>query len=146
MSDFDAFLASLSDEQKAKLMQGLMAGAEKPAEPEVTVQLEREEVQELGRKKQPVVVVNEDFTVTRNNDIDTRKQPVRAKKNQWSDTGENRDEDFDAEKFEKMGRVARSRPKSEKVAVTCHVCNKTFKTDPELIYGEFTRCNRCTGR
>jgi hypothetical protein len=149
MSDFfEAFLSSLSDEQKEKLAQSIMNNLNKPAEPKVTADLEREEVQELGRKRQPAVVVNEDFTVTRNNDIETRKQPVRARKNQWVDTGEDveHDKDFDPAKFEKMGRTARSRPKSQKVEMTCYVCGKSFKTDPKLVYGEFVRCNRCTGR
>lgn len=148
MSDFfEAFLSSLSDEQKEKLAQSIMDNLKKPAEPSVTADLEREPVQELGRK-QPAVVVNEDFTVTRNNEVETRKQPVRARKNQWVDTGEEveHDADFDPSKFEKMGRTARSRPKSQKVELTCHVCHKTFKTDPKLVYGEFVRCNRCTGR
>lgn len=78
MSDFfEAFLSSLSDEQKEKLAQSIMDNLKKPAEPSVTADLEREPVQELGRK-QPAVVVNEDFTVTRNNEVETRKQPVRA--------------------------------------------------------------------
>lgn len=148
MSDFfESFLESLSDDQKEKLAQSIMKSLNKPAEPEVTADLEREEVQELGRRR-PAVVVNEDFTVTRTNDVSTRKQPVRAKKNQWVDTGDDveHDADFDPAKFEKMGRTARSRPKAQKVEMTCHVCGKSFKTDPKLVYGEFVRCNRCTGR
>lgn len=140
-----ALLDAMTPEQKQELVASLLDGA-KAAEPEVTIPLQREEVQELGRKKQPAVVVNEDFTVTRNNDIETRKQPVRAKKNQWVDTGEDRDEGFDPELFEKMGKAARSRPKYKKATVDCHVCGKTFKIDPDSIYGEFIRCDRCTGR
>lgn len=149
MSDFDAFLLSLSDDQKAKLMQGLMQSSDK-SEPEkieqrvlsVTEDLEREEVRELGRK--PPVVVNEDFTVTRP-ESSNGKRPVRAKKNQWKDTGENREENFDPQTFEKMGKTARTRPEHKKTTVSCHVCGKSFKADVELIFGEFVRCNRCIG-
>ena len=143
MSDFDAFLASLSDEQKAKLMQGLMEASEKPPAQVPTRDLpSRKE----AKQPQPAVVVNEDFTVTRTNDLETRKQPVRAKKNQWSDSGEDRDENYDAEKFEKMGRTARARAPQQKVTVECHICGKNFKIHKDSIYGEFIRCDRCTGR
>jgi hypothetical protein len=151
MSNFDAFVSSLSEEQKEALMKGVMESAEKPPV-EVTADLGREEIQELGRKKPPAkprprrAVVNDDFTVTRpEGSKGSGKQPVRAKQNQWKDIGENKEEGFDPEKFERLGKTARTRPPKVKVEIDCHICHKTFEIDEDLVYGEFTRCNRCTG-
>ena len=137
MSDdlVQTLLESLTPEQKQQLVEGLLGGVanEKPAE-------------KPKQSRQPAIVVNEDFTVTRSDEPSNRKAPVRAKKNQWSDDGTDRDPDFDPEKFEKMGRVQRSRPEPTKAEVTCHICGKRFKINSSLVYGENMRCNRCTGR
>ena len=94
----------------------------------------------------PAIVVNKDFSVTRNDESSNRRAAVRAKKNKWSDDGTDRDPNFDPDKFEKMGRTQRARPESLKAEVACHICSKKFKVNPSLVYGENIRCNRCTGR
>lgn len=159
MSEFDEFVFLLSDDQKAALMKGLQKAAETEVQEGVAAELEsrQDEVPprqttvqglttvELYRPKpRPTVTVNKDFSVTRP-DSKNGKQPVRAKRNQWKDTGENREEGFDPAKFEKMGKTERKRPEHVKVEIDCHLCGRSFKIDPDLIYGEFTRCNRCTG-
>jgi hypothetical protein len=138
MNDSDPvkiLLESLTPEQRQQLIRGLMASnAPKGLTSEEKI---------LNEEK---VIVNEDFTVSRVNEPTNRKVPVRAKKNRWVDEGFDRDPDFDPVKFEKMGRTARSRSKPEKVDVTCHICGRSFNMNPNLIYGENIRCNRCTGR
>ena len=123
-----ALLESLTPEQKAKLIAGL---AETKTEGEA-----------VSPKKEEGV--NEDFTVTRPNLENNRKSPVKFRKNSWQDTGEEKDIDD----YEKMSqsRTPRRRGKPKKRNVECHVCGKSFSVNENLVYGEFVRCNRCTGR
>jgi hypothetical protein len=86
--------------------------------------------------------VAEDFKVTRTTKInDNRKTPVKFKKNEWEDTGEL--SDVETPNFEK---TPRKRSKPNKRNVECHVCGREFSVNENLIYGEFHRCNRCTGK
>jgi hypothetical protein len=117
----DDFIKTLSTEQKEALLNALQKN-DTPPEPESKVQ--------------------NDFTVssTRNSN-NRRKEPVKARKNEWVDTGEFRD--IETEYGE---RTPRNRKPSKKVDVECSVCGRSFKTDPKYVYGEYHRCNRCTGR
>ena len=89
--------------------------------------------------------VGEDFIVSNNDKLEKRKEVVRARKNSWVDNGEFRDEDVDYEKFEKM-KTPRRRGSPKKKEVECHVCGKTFTVNESIAFGEYLRCNRCTGR
>jgi DNA-directed RNA polymerase subunit RPC12/RpoP len=127
-------LKSLTAEQKQALLEQLMSALS-----ETTVEEEPKET----KQDVPVTNVNEDFTVTRNINEATRRTPVRAKKNQWVDTGEV----FDGDEFSSnRKRSARTRAKAKKVELECSVCGKTYMEHPSLIYGEYHRCNRCGGR
>ena len=146
-------LESLTDEQKAQLVQGLMEASEKPPVkikardlPTRKSRLEDQE-QEETVSSTPKSNVTEDFQVVKNSELlEQRKTPVRARKNQWVDGGEDRDPEFDPAKFEKMGKAARQRGKVKKRTIECHVCGRSFAVNPAYVHGEFTRCNRCTGR
>jgi formylmethanofuran dehydrogenase subunit E len=129
-------LESLTDEQKAKLVQGLLQS--NTSEDEVIVNEEN-----VASVAPPRATVNEDFTVNR--DMKNRSNAVKFRKNDWVDNGENRDNDVDYEQFEKT-RTPRRRTKPKKTSVECHVCGKTFSVNENLIYGEYIRCNQCTGR
>lgn len=150
MSNFEDFIRNLSPEQVELLKAALSNEGSKPTPkvPVAPLPTRNQTVQEeTVSSRSPRRRVNEDFSVTRNEDVlDQRKIPVRAKKNQWSDTGEDRDPDFDPVKFERIGKVARNREKIKKHTVECHVCGRSFQVNPSLVYGEFIRCNRCTGR
>ena len=139
MSDdiIQKLLESLTPDQNANLINSLLSSNVKSDEPET---------KEESVSSEPQTKVNEDFTVTRDNELSRGKTPVRARRNQWVDDGEDRDPDFDPVKFEKMGRTARNRGKTKKKNVECHVCGKTFSMNENLVYGEYMRCNRCTGR
>lgn len=143
MSDFDAFLSSLSDEQKEALMKGLMADST-PSENKGEKLPQREEA--TYKPKARTAVVNEDFSVTPADNPKGHRTPVKAKTNQWADTGENRDEEFDASKYEEIGRAPRIRQAPEIVDVECHVCKKMFTANVSTLYGTFHRCGRCVGR
>jgi len=116
----EKFLSSLSEEQKDNLKQLLDDDA-------------AEEEKETPK-------VNEDFVVNRS--TSNRRTQVRAGKNQWADTSGDF-KDVETPDGERTPRV-RKRPKKE--PVECHVCGKSFKADPRYLYGEYYRCNKCTGR
>lgn len=151
MSSFEEFINNLSPEQMELLQAALSKASNKPVAKIPIRELpsrNQSNKEEVVSSKPPRRRVNEDFTVTRNQEdsLDKRKVPVRAKKNQWMDAGEDRDPDFDPAKFERMGKTARNRQKVKKEIVECHVCGRNFQVNADLIYGEYIRCNRCTGK
>ena len=118
----EKFVESLDDEQKEALKKML--------------------AQPLDSEEPDKTSVNKEFKVeNREPPKPTRRSKVKAKKNQWVDTGEFRD--ITTPEVERTPR-RRSAPKKE--SVECHVCGKTFKADPKFMYGEYPRCNKCTGR
>tara|TARA_R110000796_G_scaffold88809_7_gene191683 strand:+ start:249 stop:671 length:423 start_codon:yes stop_codon:yes gene_type:complete len=140
MSDdvLKALLDTLSQEQKESLVAKLIADV---SEPEPEAKEEKHETQPASSPRR----VNEDFTVNRNENESQRKTSVKFKKNSWVDTGEDRDLDFDYSEHDKR-KTPRKRAKPRKQEVECHVCGKPFSINSNLVYGEFHRCNRCTGK
>lgn len=124
---FEDFINGLSPEQIDKLKEALNANSSKPTQ--------KTEIKQLPNKP----YVNENFTTIKQ--IGRGKEPVKAKKNTWTDNGEFRDDEN--LKMPKFDPSPRSREKAKKVEVECHVCGKTFFEDPRYIYGEFLRCSRC---
>lgn len=116
------FIKTLNDEQKAALLKALGSSDNKP-EPDT-----KGEEFRTDTSKKP----------TPNN---RRREPVRARKNEWVDTGEFRDNDTQYGE-----RTPRSRQPHKKVEVECSVCGKSFKVDPRYTYGEYHRCSKCVGR
>jgi len=135
-----ALLNTMTAEQKAELLNSLMGSLKEdaPAEPAP--------VQEETVSSKPQSNITEDFRVVQNDKLEKRKTPVRARKNQWVDDGEDRDPEFDPDKFERMGKAARNRGRVKKKTIECHVCGRNFAVNPAYVYGENIRCNRCTGR
>lgn len=149
MSSFEEFINNLSPEQIQVLKEALdkaSVSAVKPRTTELPSLSKTNQEEAVSSKSRSIVT--DDFKVIRENksDFNQRKSQVRAKKNEWVDNGEDRDPDFNPEKFERMGRAARNRQRINKKSVECHVCGRSFQVNPNLIYGEFIRCNRCTGR
>lgn len=149
-----ALLNTMTAEQKSELLNKLMdsltpSNEKQPTKrsdlPTKKSRLEDQEQEETVSSK-PQSNVTEDFRVVQNEQLDKRKTPVRAKKNEWVDTGEDRDPDFNPEKYERMGKAARNRGKVKKRTIECHVCGRSFQVNPSLVHGEYVRCNRCTGR
>jgi hypothetical protein len=129
MSDFDKILSNLSNEQKQKLVSLLQESVK-----------ENSTTQPPQQNKPPKV--DEDFRVSKSDSTNyRRKEPVRARENQWRDEGEFKD--VETPDYEK---TPRRRQPPKKVNVECSVCGKSFKADSRFIYGEYHRCNRCTGR
>jgi hypothetical protein len=130
----------LSPEDKQEIAKQLLGEESSPSK--TPAKTERTVYKPKARK----VVVNEDFSVTSNEERRGNKTPVKAKQNQWTDQGEGRDETFDPDKYEEVGRAPRSRQSPDIVEVECHVCKRTFSANSNTLYGTFHRCGRCTGR
>lgn len=123
MKELDKILSNLSDEQKEKLVSLLQSSIQ-------------------NDKNDESSTVDEDFRVTKIDKTNNRRrEPVRARENQWKDEGEFKD--IETPNYEK---TPRRRQPPKKVNVECSVCGKSFKADSRFVYGEFHRCNRCTGR
>ena len=130
--NFEEFINSLSDEQKQAMMNafGVDPNIAKPKP-----QIEPKQLPPRG-------VVGEDFKVVREENLSKGKTPVRARNNEWYDDGE----EFRDVHTPKKDRTPRNREKARKQDVECHVCGRTFSVNPKYVYGEYLRCNRCTGR
>lgn len=129
-------LKNLSDEQKQALLEQLMSSLSESS-------AKTEEVTE--EQEAPANNVNEDFRVT-NSKLERGRTPVRARKNGWQDTGEWQLPEGEEEWGGTRKRATRNRSKAKKVKLECSVCGKTYMENPNLVYGEYHRCNRCGGR
>lgn len=138
MMDLNNFFNSLTDEQKLQLANALMNSTSQPTS-------EKKEENFVAKTTQPpkkTASIGEDFIVKKAEQPPSRrKESVRARNNQWEDTGEFRD--VHTPDYE---RTPRRREAPRKEDVECHVCGKSFKIDPRFSYGEYYRCNRCTGK
>jgi hypothetical protein len=121
---YEDFVGSLTPEQLDSLKGALLKENEK----------NKKEAEE------PMDTISEDFKVKRDPAKKSRA-PVQAKENTWSDNGESKE--IETPEFEK---TPRNRPKPKVRVVNCHVCGKSNKISPELVYGEFYRCDKCIGR
>jgi hypothetical protein len=146
MSDFNSFISSLSEEQKAALLDILTSNKNSSE----TMPKKENKTRKKTTKDQSTeqsdstesVDVDSDFTMKRTESSNNRRrEPVKGKKNQWVDEGEFRD--YDTQYGE---RTPRNRPAPKKVDVECSVCGRSFKVDPRYVYGEYHRCSRCAGK
>ena len=130
------FVDTLTEEQRAALMEALGVSENKNEPPEdFATQEPEEEVPEMPN----------DFTMKRSK-INTMKQngrreKVQASQNQWVDNGN----DHKDIKTPNTMRTPRNRKPPKKKNVVCHVCGKKQEVTASLVYGEFYRCDRCTG-
>tara|TARA_B100000497_G_scaffold70424_1_gene79182 strand:+ start:600 stop:998 length:399 start_codon:yes stop_codon:yes gene_type:complete len=123
-------LESLTDEQKAELVKSLV-NTKKPEEQEEMVSSD----------------VDEDFRVTKTKpDLERGRTPVRARNNRWEDTGEWQLPEGEEEWEGSRKKATRNRSKAKKVKLECSVCGKVYYENPNLVYGEYHRCNRCGGK
>ena len=166
-TDFKNFLNKLSEEQLSNLKEIFQQNEEEKNDKDSKKSEEQKETRQKEQKTEEQVhqetenytqeekgeevnentfeknhaIVNNDFTITRNTNQINRKTPVKFKKNEWKDIGDFRD--IETPNFEK---TPRNRPRPNKEKVECHVCGRTFSINASLIYGDYHRCNKCTGR
>ena len=127
----DDFIQTLSDEQRAALLKALTGDDFKP------------EVESRWQHEEPISeAVDGDFTMHKKTELSKqkRREKVKASDNTWTDTGEHRDVETPD-----TARTPRNRSAPKKKDVTCHICGKKSKVNASLMYGEFYRCDRCTG-
>jgi DNA-directed RNA polymerase subunit RPC12/RpoP len=129
------FVKTLSNEQKDALLKALneKSGATQNVPEEVNRQAKRALNNSFIAESKPKE--NNNYTQQR------RREPVKARENTWTDTGEFRD--IETPQYE---RTPRKRPTSQKSEVECHVCGKDFKVDKKFVFGEYYRCNKCSSR
>ena len=141
MSDMKKLFSSLNEEQRTaltKLMQ-----ADLGEEPDDGRDFPKEELPAKPSVLQPSV--GEDFIIrNRQSDQTNRRSTVKAGKNQWKDEGEFKH--IETPLPDNFERTPRRKSPPKKQEVECHLCGKSFKQDARYSYGDFPRCNRCTGR
>tara|TARA_B100001564_G_scaffold351385_1_gene357146 strand:+ start:1672 stop:2043 length:372 start_codon:yes stop_codon:yes gene_type:complete len=120
----DDFVKTLSEEQKAALLSALAR---------------KEEVVETEETND----ITDDFRVVKKSTLGSnrRREPVKARENTWTDTGEHREVETP-----NVHRTPRNRPPPKKKHVTCNACGKKYQVNANIVYGEYYRCDRCTGR
>ena len=133
MSDMEKLLSSLSEEQRVALTELLQADSGKEPE-ELTAE-------PSGAKPS----IGEDFIIrNRKPETTKRRSKVKAGKNRWKDEGEFKH--IETPLPDDFERTPRRKAAPKKKEVECHLCGKSFKQDSRYAYGDFPRCNRCTGR
>lgn len=135
----DNFIQTLTKEQKAALIKALSDDA---TEVEVESRWQHEEpVSKAVDGSDGQVEVKEDFSVVRKpTKFSKSKEPVVARENTWTDTGEDRHIETP-----KAQRTPRTRKAPSKKTVKCHACGKTEKVNAGLVFGEYYRCDGCIG-
>lgn len=131
--NFEEFVNSLNDEQKKAMMTAF------GVDPNIVKSKPDAEPKQLPSK---TTVVTEDFRVVRDDNVNKGKTPVKFRKNEWEDDGE----EFMDVKTPRIERMQRQRDKAKKVEVECHMCGRTFSVNPKFVFGDYHRCNRCTRR
>jgi hypothetical protein len=144
--DLNNFFNSLTDDQKTQLANALLSSVDSTSDKDKPKAKAKPKKEEPKTKKSPQILVDDNFIVTKVESVDSqnrRKEPVRARKNEWQDTGEFRDvnsPDYD------LTPSPRKREAPKKIDVDCHVCGRSFKADQRFVFGEYHRCNRCVGK
>lgn len=143
--NLENFFTSLSDEQKKQLANALLSSIDNKVEPPVK-KIKPKNTKKKQQDENKSITIDDNFTVIKSESKDPqnrRKEPVRARKNEWKDTGEFRDAnspDYDHTP------TPRRREPPKKVDVECHVCGRSFKMEQRFVFGEYYRCNKCIGR
>jgi len=88
-------------------------------------------------------IVNDDFTVNRDDKEDRKSVPVQASSNTWVDAGEERKEETQIKKAP----MPRVRKKVEMIKVNCSVCHQPKEISPGLMTSSraYYRCENCVG-
>lgn len=136
----DDFIKTLTAEQKAALIEALSDNNTTPEQP-LNTHTPSIDTSEAVNGSVEDVEVEENFNVVRKpTKFSKSKEPVRARENTWTDTGEDRHIETP-----KSHITPRTRKAPSKKTVKCHACGKTEKVNAGLVFGEYYRCDRCIG-
>ena len=124
------FVDLLTSEQRKALLEALTGK-------EIDTNVQPEPTEEDFLKKN---TVNEGFEMSSTASKRPQRGAVRAGTNTWTDEGEHRDVVTPKSKI-----TPRNRKPPRTKDVVCHICQKKFKINPALTYGEYYRCDRCSG-
>lgn len=81
---------------------------------------------------------SQDFTMHSDISNDNKKGPVKARKNAWTDSGEDRHIETPSAK-----RTPRTRRPPQQKDVVCSACGKKQTVNASLVFGEYYRCESC---
>lgn len=125
------FVNTLNEEQKKALLEAL--NGDSPTLAHVPTKT----------KNETKAIINEDFTMNppTNTGQKKRKEPVQARQNTWTDTGESKDI-----VTPDINPTPRTRKPPTKIKLQCHVCGKDFDADKRFVFGEYNRCDRCASK
>jgi hypothetical protein len=143
----DDFMRSLSDQQKAMFLAALQDSGTPPNEEDIDINPKWTTTMPPHIKKEfeneDTTTSVSDFTMKSKSAVQSqkRKERVTAGKNTWSDSGESKDVQTPS-----IAMTPRTRPPAKMVDMNCHVCGKTFSINSSLVYGQFYRCDGCSGR
>lgn len=139
----DEFIKTLSEEQKQALLKALSGdnlNTEAPDEPLNTHPPFIDDSR--WQHEEPIseaVDGPQDFTMNKQKESEKiSKQPVRARENQWTDTGEDRHIETP-----QVAMTPRNRQPPKMKKVTCTKCGTTETVNESVLCGEFYRCSRC---
>lgn len=126
------FVKTLNEEQRKALLEALSGDSSTPTQ----------SAKKTKDEKKPTIN-NEDFTMNApsNNIQKKRREPVKARENIWTDTGESKDV-----VTPDINPTPRTRKLPSKVKLQCHVCGKDFEVDKRFVFGEYNRCDRCASK
>jgi hypothetical protein len=85
-----------------------------------------------------------DFSTTEEPD-ESKREPVKAKKNQFVDDGTEALVSEDPELKTPEIALTERRPPANLVEVVCHVCGTTEQINKKYKVGQFHRCGKCVG-
>jgi len=138
----DEFIKTLTEEQKKALLKALSGGSFDPEVPNKPFTTHPPFIDRLQHEEPISEAVDGDFTMHKKTELSKqkRREKVKASDNTWTDTGEHRDVETPD-----TARTPRNRPTPKKKTVRCHICSKDFTINASLLYGEYYRCDRCTG-
>lgn len=135
-----SFVASLSDKEKQELL-ALLETSDASIENNQPEPTEEDFLKKNNPNFSQPANVTETFQVRKQNKLNkSRREAVKANKNAWSDTGEDRHIETP-----KTAITPRNRPKPKMKKVKCHICGKQNNVRSSLVYGEFYRCDNCVG-
>lgn len=161
MSDAQKLMESLTPEQKKLFLSalGMKSDVDQHSKP-VTVPKVKRKTKSAPKKAvkaikavktalvvittQPVKRQQTGVTTIRPEGDPTQRRPVKFIGNQWK-----HDKRMSKRQITPPvvgGLAARNRPTPKIVEMECHVCHKKFTINENIVYGEFVRCNRCSGK
>lgn len=147
MSPIDKIRKGIVENDMRQIIKGFEQLTGENIKPVVSSNLEvqNEEVVNVSATiSEPVRSKDLDFSTTGEPDK-SKREPVRAKNNQFIDDGTEALVSEDPELKTPDITLTERRPPANLVEVVCHVCGATEQINKKYKVGQFHRCGKCVG-